>query len=552
MLSEVHTMSHITYWFNEFVRLFKDIPNVFVSDMSSVLLNAAAKSFGGCADLTDYIDWLFNTLRKTDNNARNVNCFIRIDVAHLVKNVTTCDALKLKSSLQREFFIRATCLIVKCTGLTQAERVLRSILIVAKSDTKGESFSVHKTYLDDLIANDEPITGANVVSNELQKEAGGVIDDEDFQPSSSVKDWLIEIGRSTTGEATENDENAENNDFENKAFAKFLLQLCQTLVLWSGVAASHFDAPARASSAYVEGYFKHLKSDLESVFPARADESVIAHIDLLDRMIIEASQEYIEFIDAEGGVKKLLGNHTELINEIEEVEDEIEYYANQLEDETESTENIGNAQNTKENDTVVDASSNDGIQSNQNSIKKTVKNCAACKDGQKPSGTYLCFLCNKAVHALRGCSVSLDGDDVDDGYGELRVCISCENASKARADKENTQSKKKSNADEIAKGLNQTEKWDRKAKSNSRYSYLSSVPAWKIDKKVQSKPKTQPALLINGSLSTTCHTVEKQRVAIRNTCSPDAICQVGSQYNMLDFDLCSEEIMWCSYCVTCF
>lgn len=144
MLSEVHNMSHITHWFNEFVRLFKEIPDVFVSDMSSVLLNAAAKSFAGCADLKDYIGWLFNLLKHSDDKGRSITCYIRIDVAHLVKNITTCDALKTKPIEQREFFIRAACLLIKCSCLAYAEKVLRSILIVSKSDKKGTPFSIHK------------------------------------------------------------------------------------------------------------------------------------------------------------------------------------------------------------------------------------------------------------------------------------------------------------------------------------------------------------------------------------------------------------------------
>ena len=71
MLSEVHTMSHVTHWFNEFIRLYKDIPNEFVCDMSTVLLNAAAKSFAVCADINDYVDWLFNLIKHSNNNGRN-------------------------------------------------------------------------------------------------------------------------------------------------------------------------------------------------------------------------------------------------------------------------------------------------------------------------------------------------------------------------------------------------------------------------------------------------------------------------------------------------
>lgn len=138
ILLEAHNMNFISYCLSEFVRLFGDIPDIFKSDMSLVLLNAAARSFGNCANIDEYIDWLFSMHKNSKwSNMKKPKCYIRIDVAHFVKNLTTCDALKNKSAEQRQFYIRSTCLLIKCTCLTQAERILRSILIVTKSQNKG-------------------------------------------------------------------------------------------------------------------------------------------------------------------------------------------------------------------------------------------------------------------------------------------------------------------------------------------------------------------------------------------------------------------------------
>lgn len=606
-------MSHVTHWFNEFVRLFKDVPNVFVSDMSSVLLNSAAKAFGGCADVPDYIDWLFNTIRNPDSNTRNVKCFIRIDVAHLVKNITTCDALKLKSSEQREFFIRATCLIVKCSGIIQAETILRSILIVAKSETQGEPFSAHKSYLDDLISNDEPIITASNATNEFQDEVGDIIDDANIQPSSSVKDWLTEINRSTTEEAMENSDDNDNNDLKNLNFVKFLLRLSESVVLWSGVAATHFSAPPRASSAHVESHFKHLKNDLQSVIPARPDEAVVAYIDLIDGMVVDASQNYIEFVDAQGGVKQLLADHTELIDEIDENEN---CNSEESDDNTESIQKNGVAGTknkshvakkscatckgsvrsayrcidcdkpihllsrcsksagyeecigelriciscdvkvhaeaakqptkkvTRRTEKPITEEINDydsytletskdetesiqdnAVSKNQNKNLTIEISCVACKRGDAPGGAHRCRDCGKAVHPFDGCSNSCGGEE---GYGEVRICISC--AAKASGGTASTQptkritrNTKKSNAEDMAKRLNEKEKWEKKSTSNGFY--LNSVPAWNIDKRVRSKPTIK--FLINGNKSTTLYKIGKKFRAMRNTCAFDTLGQVG-------------------------
>lgn len=138
MLSEVHNMNFVAFYFGEFVRIFGDIPSVFKCDISLVLLNAAARSFGNCANIDEYVDWLFGMHKNSNlSGCRKPTCYIRIDVAHFVKNVTSCDALKTKPAEERQFYIRSLCLLIKCTSLTQAERISRAILVVAKSKNKG-------------------------------------------------------------------------------------------------------------------------------------------------------------------------------------------------------------------------------------------------------------------------------------------------------------------------------------------------------------------------------------------------------------------------------
>lgn len=139
MISEAHHMSHILHWFFEFIRLFDDVPNIFVSDMSQVLLNAAAIAFGNCANLSEYIECLFAIAKHPDRSgARPIKCYIRIDINHFVKNITTCDALKLKSAEHKQFLIRAVCLLILCTSLKKLEKILHSILVVAKSKVTGK------------------------------------------------------------------------------------------------------------------------------------------------------------------------------------------------------------------------------------------------------------------------------------------------------------------------------------------------------------------------------------------------------------------------------
>lgn len=554
MLSEVHTMSHVTYWFQEFVRIFKTIPNEFICDMSTVLLNAAAKTFAGCANINDYVDWLFNLLKYRNGNGREIKCFIRIDVAHFIKNLTECDGFKGKPAIHKQFYVRSTCLLVKCQSLEQAELILTSILVVAKSSAKGEAFLKHKQYIDNLICNDVVEDEISNSTNEYQKEAGGVMDEEDPVETSSIKDWLTAIQRSTSGEALENSDGTETNDLENPQFVKFLSRLCESFVIWSGVAAKHFGSTVTASSAHAENYFKQIKKYMEHCIPGRVDEIVAEQIEIIDGIIIDASQKYIEFVDAAGGKSNFIeGCQANDGGEAEENQgdsngDECADERSDAEHSDEAYENDSNGVQFADEVPTADAENSSTLNVNVN-----MPACAACQNGDEPGGAHRCKKCSKKVHPFEGCSIDCGEEE---GYGQKRICVACAAASattvtqpsqaagnaKAKSKSNSTPSelhdscvttieqpsqvgcstRGKSKSKSISKELNETEKWSRRPRNPK--SYLAPVKNWNIDKKVQDMPKI--LMLMNASLSTTVHTIEKEKFALRNTCGPDAALQV--------------------------
>lgn len=136
MLSEVHNTSVVSFWFCEFIRLTGDVPDVFISDMSKVLLNSAAREFANCSGIADYADILFSM--HYENNPKIPPTCIRYDKNHFFKHVASCEALRDSSKLQREFYIRSVCLLMQCKNLKQAEFILVAILTVAKCEFKGD------------------------------------------------------------------------------------------------------------------------------------------------------------------------------------------------------------------------------------------------------------------------------------------------------------------------------------------------------------------------------------------------------------------------------
>lgn len=108
----------------------------FNSDMSKVLLNSAARVFASFASITQYVDALFKMHFTKD--PKIPACFIRIDRAHLIKNVASCKALHNSSRLQREFYVRSVCILMECNNIKKVEYVLRSILCIAKNEYLGK------------------------------------------------------------------------------------------------------------------------------------------------------------------------------------------------------------------------------------------------------------------------------------------------------------------------------------------------------------------------------------------------------------------------------
>lgn len=137
MLSERHDSNFISFWLVEWLRFGGSVPKEFTCDMSLALLNAASRAFGNCSSLDSYIESLFKYHLTPNASSITPNCFIRIDIAHLIHNVAACDALRNVRPKVKEFFVRCVCELIKITELGAAEWHIRNVLIVALSNTEG-------------------------------------------------------------------------------------------------------------------------------------------------------------------------------------------------------------------------------------------------------------------------------------------------------------------------------------------------------------------------------------------------------------------------------
>lgn len=145
MLSEDNTANWLTYWMQEFIRIYGDIPKLFTCDMSLALIIAAIRSFGLHANITEYIDTIYNLLTNKHDSISGLHerkvppCLIRIDFAHFMNNLRRLKSLKPFEKLPKikEFYMRSVAILIQAKSFEFAQGHIYSVLIVAKSKTIG-------------------------------------------------------------------------------------------------------------------------------------------------------------------------------------------------------------------------------------------------------------------------------------------------------------------------------------------------------------------------------------------------------------------------------
>lgn len=140
MTSELNTANWLTFWMGDWVQETSEIPNQFTSDGSMAILNAAVRSFTSCSSVAEYVNLMFDLLCKRAINRSIPQCFVRTDIAHFMKKVTSCDALKGIPRKVRDFFIRCVAILMKIENIEEAGSHIYSVLLVALSSTEGKYF----------------------------------------------------------------------------------------------------------------------------------------------------------------------------------------------------------------------------------------------------------------------------------------------------------------------------------------------------------------------------------------------------------------------------
>jgi len=141
MLSETHNTNAIAYWLLEWRRNGALPPKEIVTYFSMALINAVCVTFAGCSEGSSmYIQRCMNFLNKSESY-KLPSCFIRVDIAHVLKFVTQWRVLNGPNIRRRvkEFYVRGIGQLSMATDLNESKLITKNIFIVMLSKDEGQS-----------------------------------------------------------------------------------------------------------------------------------------------------------------------------------------------------------------------------------------------------------------------------------------------------------------------------------------------------------------------------------------------------------------------------
>ena len=286
MLSEAHDTATIEYWLNKWIKDVKKVPQESVTDFSLALIGASCRAFNECS-IKSYLRSVSSIL--AGNIKEKPRCYLRIDVAHLIKFVSRWKCFDSKARLIRKFYIRCVALMVKCNTNKELEEIIINTLILCKSDTCGKkedsdeltNSEKAKVFLGHCIEVGE----ADILPETSKIQTDSENTDFNFE-ISTTSPWVEEIiNKSDLASTTVGN---EPNPYYCPEFGKKLKNILSYAPLWTSVLKNFFHSPnERASSAIVECDFSILKQVIleHNKRPLRVDKFIACHLRALSGIL---------------------------------------------------------------------------------------------------------------------------------------------------------------------------------------------------------------------------------------------------------------------------
>jgi hypothetical protein len=336
MLSEKHDNNSIHHWLEEWIRDGAPKPKQVVTDMSLALMVAVVKAFTQFNTLLSYIERCFNCLRQDESDLPQ--CFVRNDVAHVIKLVTNWSPLRSVDIRIKDFIVRAIGQIIISEELYDVQNILKHLFWLIYSKTDGTLSNGQYTYATQGIEFLRKRIATGVVDQYLTVSSSQIESTDDTESEDELtleqntnynENYTLNHKKGPFYEAVKEialkcEEQVEfqmgnhDNLYYLPNITPEILNLCAYLPFWSGIMCKSFkyeDNPP--SSSAIESQFNDLKNRVlkhVNSMPMRVDDFLKTHI--------ESINGTMKLVNAKMISKKLKNDQTYYTNEKSQITNE--------------------------------------------------------------------------------------------------------------------------------------------------------------------------------------------------------------------------------------
>lgn len=279
-----------------------------------------------------------------------------------------------------------------------------------------------KIYIDSLIEGIPDIQIEDYFGENYEDDGEFGFEDEDEEISdeiSNMSSWLNKISqRAETAIKLHKDDGNRDNSMECQPFAKYFVKLCEMIPIWSGISRKFFDSPNLVGSSWSsETYFKNMKQLHGDKIPCSVDEFVKRDLEFNESTVIGASKKYLTQISQKPKAEKSKSKQKK--KPVESVSTQHAESSTAQLNTKQQVDLMSDAQSAEHNTEQLNIQPQIELMSDdstENIGPLNAHTCCLCADGYNDSGAFNCFSCNKRIHLIEGCSVTI---------GEKWQCVSC-------------------------------------------------------------------------------------------------------------------------------
>ncbi|CAI6374126.1 unnamed protein product [Macrosiphum euphorbiae] len=338
MLSEQHDNISISSWLRRWLRCGIDPPKIAICDQSLALMSAIVQAFTKYSSLEQYIDACFSLIILKEK-VQVPKCFLRNDVNHFIHLVSQWSVVKnSRYPNTKDFITRGMGLLVMCTSVNKAEKILEAIFTIILSRDDGDILHVNqsnnhnerkltpcaksKKYLKDLIKSSDNLdnlefeqddsNNPNAVTKVYPYEDANICGEG---PNNFFKGWAQAIANRVKIEIMGIEGSTDNAQFLPE-LEIVIVKTMKLFPIWSGIMINIFGyGTETASSSRIESNFNHIKNRVfkNENMPLRVDMFLekLLYYYKGDHLLLQSQDQYqthFECTDENNCTKREINN----------------------------------------------------------------------------------------------------------------------------------------------------------------------------------------------------------------------------------------------------